>query len=297
MESRLLYRLLICIILVIFTAGFGFSSETVHVMQRGETIYSIARSYGVNVQEVLELNRISDARTVQAGARIRIPSTAQLDGTARLDGTNNAAAPRGYEPYIIQRNETLFSLARRFGTTVPELLEMNGFAPNYVIRAGETIRIPIQQPAAAQSRTQNSGQTAGSTSNPPASGTAGNPVRVNSSIRWPIQAREISQITGRLNGVQITGERNEGVRSLTAGTVVSAMPYRNFGRVAIVQATGGYLYVYGGFETLSVKEGDRVNSGTELGKLGIDPGSAKPQLFFFVYRGSTPIDPATAPRS
>jgi murein DD-endopeptidase MepM/ murein hydrolase activator NlpD len=60
---------------------------------------------------------------------------------------------------------------------------------------------------------------------------------------------------------------------------------------------GGYLYVYGGCEYLSVKEGDRVVPGTELGSLGIDAVSQKPQLFFLVYQSNTPIDPAKAPRS
>jgi septal ring factor EnvC (AmiA/AmiB activator) len=79
--------------------------------------------------------------------------------------------------------------------------------------------------------------------------------------------------------------------------VLSAGPYRGFGRVVIIQVDGGYLYVYGGCESLSVKEGDRICPGTELGKLGIDAVSSKPQLFFMVYRSNTPIDPAKAPRA
>jgi septal ring factor EnvC (AmiA/AmiB activator) len=93
----------------------------------------------------------------------------------------------------------------------------------------------------------------------------------------------------------ITGAPHEAVKSLTPGTVVSTGPFRGFGRVAIVQVSGGYLYVYGGCETLSVKEGDKVGSGTELGKLGIDTKSEKPSLFFLVYRSNSYIDPAKAP--
>jgi septal ring factor EnvC (AmiA/AmiB activator) len=95
----------------------------------------------------------------------------------------------------------------------------------------------------------------------------------------------------------VTGERSEPVKSLTQGTVVHAGPYRGFGRVAIVQVSGGYFYVYGGCETLSVKEGDRVAPGAELGKLGIDAKTEKPQLFFLVYRSNNPVDPAKAPRA
>jgi septal ring factor EnvC (AmiA/AmiB activator) len=112
-----------------------------------------------------------------------------------------------------------------------------------------------------------------------------------------VSAREVSYMTSKLYGVMLMGEQSEAVRSLTQGTVVSAGPYRGFGKVAIVQRTGGYLYVYGGCESLTVKEGDRVNPGTELGKLGVDAVSLKPQLFFLVYQNSSPIDPAKAPRT
>jgi len=104
-------------------------------------------------------------------------------------------------------------------------------------------------------------------------------------------------MTGKLQGVVITGTRSEPVLSLTRGTVLSAGPYRGFGRVVIVQTDGGYLYVYGGNETLSVREGDRVSPGTELGRLGIDAVSNQPQLFFMIYRNNIPIDPVTAPRA
>jgi septal ring factor EnvC (AmiA/AmiB activator) len=120
---------------------------------------------------------------------------------------------------------------------------------------------------------------------------------VDVSLRWPVKPKELAYMTGKLYGVVLEGERTEPVKSLTQGTVISAGPYRGFGGVAIVQVTGGYLYVYGGCESLSVKEGDRIGPGTELGKLGIDAVSSKPQLFFLVYRNNAPIDPAKAPRA
>jgi septal ring factor EnvC (AmiA/AmiB activator) len=104
-------------------------------------------------------------------------------------------------------------------------------------------------------------------------------------------------MTGKLYGVVVTGERSESVKSLSQGIVVAARPYRGFGRVAIIDSAQGYLYVYGGCESLSVKEGDRISPGMELGRLGIDGVSGKPHLFFMVYRNNTPIDPAKAPRT
>ena len=277
--NRLFFFAFLCFLLT----GLSFSEEKIHVIKQGETIYSIAREYGVNPQEVLSHNKISDARTVQVGTKIRIPGT-----------EISKPAASTYDEYRIEKNDTFYSLARRYGISLAELQEMNGFSPNYVLKIGEKIRVPATT----------SGKPAQTGGNPP-SATPTNPVKPDStaqvkpdpSIRWPIKAKEISYITGKLYGVQVTGERQEGVKSLTGGTVVTAGPFRGFGRVAIIQSEGGYLYVYGGCETLSVKEGDKITTGTELGKLGIDTKSAKSQLFFFVFQGNTPIDPAKAPRA
>ncbi|MDR0600350.1 MAG: M23 family metallopeptidase [Treponema sp.] len=294
-------RVLFCFFLLFFVLKFGFSQEKIHTIQRGETIYSIARSYGVKAADLLALNGIGDPRRIQAGQRIRIPQTGQ------------ALPGRGEEPaageYRVEKNDTLYSLARRYGVSVAELLDMNGFSPSYVLKAGERIRVPAQGQAPASGLALSGGQpgpaagAGGAGASRPAAGTGNGAVSVPvkapvpADTRWPVIAKEVSYITGKLYGVQVTGERREPVRSLTQGTVVSAGPYRGFGRVAIVQMTGGYLYVYGGCESLSVKEGDKVAPGTELGKLGVDIKSEKPQLFFFVYRSNNPIDPATAPRA
>ncbi|MDR2211584.1 MAG: M23 family metallopeptidase [Spirochaetaceae bacterium] len=281
---------LLTVSLLVFLSGAGFSEETVYVMQRGDTIYSIARSYGVQVQVLLSLNGIKDPRTIQAGSRIRIP---------RQDGRETAPIAPGYRDYKVEKNDTLYSIARRYNLALADLLEMNGFAPGYVLKAGETIRIPASTspgtPAGGPPRSPPAVQGTGQTGADPKS--TGTPARVDPRIRWPITAKEVTYITGKLYGVQVTGERQEPVKSLTQGTVVSAVPYRGFGRVAIIQTPGGYLYVYGGCESLSVKEGDKVTPGTELGKLGMDAKSSKPQLFFFVYRSNNPVDPAAAPRA
>jgi murein DD-endopeptidase MepM/ murein hydrolase activator NlpD len=254
------------------------AEERTHILQRGETIYSIARSYGVSVQDILRFNGIADATRVQAGQRIRIPVQHTGGGTG------------GYGEHRVARGETLYSIARRYGTTLQELLDLNGLLSSYVLKEGDRLRVPAGGTAAAANL------PVPVVSGPPPEARPSVQQRPDSSVRWPVAAKEVSYMTGKLYGVMLAGERSEPVKSLTQGTVVSAGPYRGFGRVAIIQMTGGYLYVYGGCESLSVKEGDRVVSGTELGRLGIDAKSAKAQLFLLVYRSNSPIDPAKAPR-
>jgi murein DD-endopeptidase MepM/ murein hydrolase activator NlpD len=262
------------------------AEDAVHVVARGETVYSISRSYRISSGDLMKHNGISDASKLQVGARLKIPPV----------NTSAAALPAAPAAgYLVVKDDTLYSIARRHGISVEALRSLNGFGAGYVLKAGDRIKVPAtaaetaarpaEQPAAAQKAVD------------PAAARQTAQKAVDASLRWPVQPRELAYMTGKLYGVVLQGERTEPVKSLTQGTVISAGPYRGFGRVAIVQVTGGYLYVYGGCESLSVKEGDRIGPGTELGKLGIDAVSSKPQLFFLVYRNNTPIDPALAPRA
>jgi murein DD-endopeptidase MepM/ murein hydrolase activator NlpD len=276
-----------------------YAEETVHIVQKGETIYSLARSYKVSVEDLMKFNGIMDPQRLQAGQRLNIPGT--------------GAIASGFVEYRVSKGDTLYSIARHYDITLQSLRNANSLSDSYVLKEGDLLRIPRAnrepgRPASSGGtvatipqvttpvtpRTTSSSSQVPSTSATPRS-TEGK--RVDTSIRWPVAAKEVLYMTGKLYGVALLGEKSEAVKSLTQGIVVSAGPYRGFGRVAIVQVTGGYLYVYGGCESLSVKEGDKVTSGTELGRLGIDAVSKKPQLFFLVYHSNTPMDPIKAPRS
>jgi murein DD-endopeptidase MepM/ murein hydrolase activator NlpD len=267
---------------VVFSFGplpVGLAAEdAVHVVEKGETVYSLSRLYRISQEELMRYNNLSDASKLQVGQRIRIPAAAGISS---------------YTEYRVIQGDTLYGIARKQGVSFQALCDINQFSSAYKVKVGERIKIP----AASVTVTAQSGTS------PPASRPAPSDARqtasrnVDSALRWPVAPKEISYMTGKLYGVVVLGERAEAVKSLTQGTVLSAGPYRGFGKVAIVQVAGGYLYVYGGCESLSVKEGDRIGPGTELGKLGIDAVSEKPQLFFMVYRSNTPIDPAKAPRA
>jgi LysM repeat protein len=276
------------------------AEDAVHVVTKGETVYSISRSYRVSPEDIMRYNSITDASKLQAGQRLKIPSSA-FSGTTTTSSTVTGAASAAYTEYRVVKNDTLYSIARNHGVSLQALQEINRFSAAYVLKEGDRIKIPSAGNAVAAGKpaAPAAGKPAASptvrTSQPEVRQTA--PKTVDTTLRWPVTPKSIAYMTGKLYGVVVQGERSETVRSLTQGTVISAGPYRGFGRVAIVQVTGGYLYVYGGCESLSVKEGDRIGPGTELGTLGIDAVSEKPQLFFMVYRSNTPIDPAKAPRA
>ena len=278
-------------LILIFSAFFSielYAQEKVHVVVSGDTIYSIARSLGVERDELMRVNGITDPTRLRVGQRLVIPG-----------GQSWNAGGQVFHQAV--RGDTFYGLAQRYGVTVNEILAANSLAQNYVLKLGDMLIIPVN---GAITATGSSGQAASVqvVSAQTASGQTESTARnyseaIDPSVRWPVIAKELSYMTGVNSGVIITGDRFEPVKSLTSGTVISAGPYRGYGRVAIVQASGGYIYVYGGCESLNVKEGDKIGPGMEMGRLGIDPRTEKPQLFFRVYLNNAPVDPAKAPRA
>jgi murein DD-endopeptidase MepM/ murein hydrolase activator NlpD len=298
---------------IVFLSFFSqalFADERIHVVRAGDTIFSLARSFNVSQEELMRLNGITDPSRLRVGQQLRIPGTSTASATAAAPSTNSTSADVYHRT---ARGETFYGIARTYGVAVNDILRANNLSSNYVLREGDVLRIPGAGTTVAQATAASSSTTTPSTAASPTtttSGTGSNSPAVtrtdtratesatlDASVRWPITARNLSYMIGSSNGVIITGEASEPVKSLTNGTVISAGPYRGYGRVAIVQAANGYTYVYGGCESLTVKEGDKVGPGMEMGRLGIDPITGMPQLFFRVYLNNTPIDPAKAPRA
>ena len=297
------FCLLVGIMVSAISIGELYGEERVHVVQRGETFFSIARAQGIRAEDLMRHNGITDPTRLQAGQRLRIPAATQAGApaAAQTAAPQPAAAPATYR---VVRGDTFFSIARRFSVTVDALRRVNNLSADHMLREGDVLRLPAEARLPAGTAPQ-PGTSAPAARTPVAAGTVQATqvraeTRVNGlldpSVRWPIIAQEVNYMTGKLSGVVITGTRAEPVRSLTRGTVLSAGPYRGFGMVVIVQVEGGYLFVYGGCESLSVREGDLVGPGTELGRLGIDAATNQPKLFFMVYRGNVPVNPARAPR-
>jgi murein DD-endopeptidase MepM/ murein hydrolase activator NlpD len=241
------YGLLYLLLFALIPACFG--QNQTHVVKQGETITSIARSYGVDANRLMSVNNISDPQRLQVGKRLVIPGVASIE-------------------HRVIRGETLYGIARQYGIDVKTLRSVNSLSETYVLKVGDVLRIPRE----------------------------GATVSTSTSL-WPIAAKEVVYRNGNLGGVILIGEPSETVKSITTGTVISAGPYHGFGRVVVVKVAGGYSYVYGGCESLSVKTGDTVRPGTELGRLGVDATNGKPQLSLMVFLRNNPVDPATAPRS
>jgi murein DD-endopeptidase MepM/ murein hydrolase activator NlpD len=306
---------LFALAVLLWTLLAGVSAkDLVHIVAKGETVYSISRQYSVSQEALMRRNAISDPSKLFAGMRLVIPSAADS-----LPAQTGSTAGSGYFEYTVLPNDTLYSIARSQAVLFQALCDINRFPKNYMVKAGEKIKIP--KPAPAQplvpAPVPALVQPPAPAAQPPLVPTIvqpnNNPVLImpswaalerpakakpipkNPAIRWPVSAKEIFYMNGNI-GALVSGEESESVKSLTKGTVVHASPWRGYGNVAIIEADGGYRYLYGACKTLSVKKGDAIEPGTELGKLGIYPASGKPELVFIVSHNGSPVDPVKAPR-
>jgi murein DD-endopeptidase MepM/ murein hydrolase activator NlpD len=285
------------------------ADEVVHVLQKGETLYSISRKYNVPADAIMTWNKLSDPGKLRAGEKLRIP-----------------------DMYSVQKGDTLYGIARKLSLPVETLLSANNLDMKSKLKAGQTLYIPLsdagsvrapiptpdseQNPPAAPAKNDTTKQ--GANGSVVASSASAAPVakpvaenstskslddprsfekrKVDSSLIWPVTAKEIAYLSGKVYGVSITSDVGSKVKVISSGTVISTGPYRGYGQVVFLQSKSGFIYVYGGLQEISSRVGDTLAFGDEIGNLGADSLSGKPQLYFMVYNKDVPVDPAKAPR-
>jgi LysM repeat protein len=102
-----------------------------YTVQRGNTLYSIARFFNISVDDLIEANRGIDPNNLFVGQVLCIPLA-----------TPPVTCPLGIFPYIVRPGDTFYSIARMFGTTVQFLILANrGINPNALL-IGQKICIP-----------------------------------------------------------------------------------------------------------------------------------------------------------
>ena len=257
------HRLLPLVAALFVVAGAGVaaadSAPRVHRVAAGETLYRIAKQHGVTVDLLQQANGISDPTRLSPGQRLTIPRA-----------------------YVMRKGDTIYSVGRAHGVAPAVILAANEILDPTQVRVGQALVIPE---AAAPS-------TPRLAAPPPSAASA----RGNGTHRlWPISGTR-TPLTGKLSGLKIRGTEGVPVRSVSSGTVRWASPSRGFGQVVLVENPLGYIYGYLGNAETFVDVGDRVEIGTELGRLGLNPHDQKPNLYFLVFKDGLPADPWQAPR-
>jgi membrane-bound lytic murein transglycosylase D len=98
-----------------------------HQVAKGETLYSIAKTYGIGVMELAEYNKIELTNPLSIGQQLKLPKPQE-----------NAASD--VISYQVKPGDTLYTIARKYGVSVSELQEWNQKS-DYDVQVDEVLRI------------------------------------------------------------------------------------------------------------------------------------------------------------
>ncbi len=109
--------------------GPGPGCQCTYRVRRGDTLSQIAWRHGTTVQWLMHANGLRNPNYIWAGQRLCVPC-----GWA-------PPPPCGFT-HVVRWGETLYSIARRYGTCIQTIAAANGLRnPNY-IWAGQRLHIP-----------------------------------------------------------------------------------------------------------------------------------------------------------
>ncbi|MEQ9464536.1 MAG: peptidoglycan DD-metalloendopeptidase family protein [Haliea sp.] len=235
-----------------------------------------------------------------------------------------ASAVPAANAHVVQRGDTLYSIAFRFGLDYRDMAAANGIGPPYTIYPGQRLILIGGQAAAPPPATSPSAAavpatpsfpvtvtspdpTPGPVVTPPSS-TAARPVtpaapaaarpasraplaRVTA-WRWPAAGPVTRGYSATVHkGIDIGGQRGDPVVAVAAGEVVYAgTGIVGFGELLIIKHDDVYLSAYGHNDRLLVAEGDRVSAGQRIAEKG-SSGTDTVKLHFEIRQEGRPIDP------
>lgn len=118
-------------------------------------------------------------------------------------------------------------------------------------------------------------------------------------LEWPVDGRiagRFGESADRLagatvrNGIEIAATEGAMVRAVHGGTVRLADLYTGFGTLVILDHGGNTFSLYGYLDATTVSQGQSVEAGTEVGRVGTAP-DGMPELYFEMRIDGRPVDP------
>ena len=194
--------------------------------------------------------------------------------------------------YLVKPRDTLYSIAFRYDKDFRKLAELNHIQSPYLLKAGQKLYlyIPIQKrlqnkdiyknrfdkplrkpaltsPQAVRKKVQISFSRKNTGSRPQSQ-----VLKKSSHWIWPIQGRIVKAYAPNQNskGIDIVGRRGDTIKASTQGVVAYAgngLP--GYGNLIIIKHEKNFLTAYSHNEINWVKEGQHVNAGQAIAKIGM----------------------------
>ncbi len=111
-----------------------------HKIRRGETVSTIASRYGVSQYAIREANKLNRRSTIYAGRTLIVP--VPHDRSYASSNKSNRTYEASNSIYTVRSGDTMWDIARAFGTSVSSLRAMNSIGSSARIYVGQRLKIP-----------------------------------------------------------------------------------------------------------------------------------------------------------
>jgi murein DD-endopeptidase MepM/ murein hydrolase activator NlpD len=227
-------------------------------VQRGDTLSGIAESFNVSLDTVVSFNGVRNARSLQPGSILKIPSMSGILYTAK-------------------EGESASKVASANGVSPDRVVEANGLMSD-ALEAGRRIFLPDAKLASFTLR-----EISGDLFGWPARGW------ITSWYGWrsdPFSGTRVFH-----NGLDIGVDTGTPVRAAMEGVVSETGYNSSFGNYIILSHHAGWMSLYGHLQSVSVKDGQRVALGQRIAYSGNTGYSTGPHLHFSVFKNGRTVNP------
>jgi murein DD-endopeptidase MepM/ murein hydrolase activator NlpD len=232
---------------------------TAYKVARGDTLSDIADAFNVTLDSVVSFNGIRNARSLQPGKILKVPSMSGI-------------------LYTTKAGDSAASVAAANEVSADRVAEVNGIPVGQAIEKGRQIFLPDARLASFTLR-----EISGDLFRWPARGW------ISSWYGW--RRDPFSGNRSFHNGLDIGVDSGTPVCSAMDGVVAETGYNSGFGNYVIISHHAGWMSLYGHLQTILVKEGRRVSSGQRIALSGNTGYSTGPHLHFSVFKNGRTVNP------
>ncbi len=234
-----------------------------YIIEAGDTVTSIARKFGLNVNTILWENDLGARSLIRPGGKLRIlPS----------DGVIHSVA----------RNETLSKISSDYSVSSDNIIISNRLDPDETLKVGQKLFIPggkkVVAPVTVAGRTYS-----GTTITQAPAPSAPQAVYTGGRLLWPTVGNRITQYySWRHRGLDVANRTGTPLYAAESGTVERSGWNTGYGYNVVINHGGGLKTLYAHASVLRVRAGDWVNRGDIIADMGSTGWSTGPHLHFEV---------------